>query len=81
MVPILGGETLINRKPPTNVAAGFEEYDILDEHALWNILKPYGFISTIGWDDCDFGFPETLGRRPKVDHVIRTFYCAAFTWL
>ena len=79
MVPILGGEPLVDWYPPSKDAV--LDYDILDEHALWNIFRKYGFISTIGFDNCDYGFPEALGRRPKVEHVVRTFYCAAFTWL
>ena len=35
--------------------------------------KAIRIYKTIGWDDCDFGFLEALGRRPKVDHVIRPF--------
>ena len=49
MVPILGGEALIDWKPPSKDA--ILDYDVLDEHAIWNILRKYGFISSIGFDN------------------------------
>ena len=57
------------------------EFDIFGEYAIWSILRKYGFISMIGEDDCDFRFPESFGRRPRVDHVVRNFYCAAYNFI
>ena len=55
--------------------------DILGDSALWNILREYGYISYLGFEDCDNFFPTTIGRSPNADHITRNFYCGAFTYL
>lgn len=55
--------------------------DIIGEAAMWNILKRQGYISYLGFEDCDYYFPEEIGHLPKVDHITSSFYCAAYRYL
>lgn len=57
---------------------GDQEVDHLGSSALWNIFRDLGFISVLGFEDCDYRFPISMGRRPHADHLVRSFYCAAF---
>jgi hypothetical protein len=65
----------------TDETEGVHEFDLIGESGLWNIFRQYGFINVIGFDNCDVRFPLLLGRRPKIDHLSRNFYCAAFNFL
>ena len=56
---------------------GNQDIDKLGKDAIWNILREEGYISLMGFDDCDFSFPESLGRNPNVDYSVRQFYCYA----
>ena len=54
---------------------GYQYIDKLGKNALWNILREKGYISLMGFDDCDWYFPKSLGRNPNVDYSVRQFYC------
>ena len=55
--------------------SGNQYIDKLGKNALWNILRNKGFISLLGFDDCDYDFADSLGRNPNVDYNVRQFYC------
>ena len=57
--------------------SGNQNIDKLGKHAIWNILREKGYISLMGLDECDYSFPESLGRNPNVDYMVREFYCYA----
>ena len=46
---------------------GDQEVDHLGSSALWNIFRDLGFISVLGFEDCDYRFPISMGRRPHAD--------------
>ena len=73
MVPVLGNSTL------TTIFN--YQGDYLAEGALWNILKKSGYMTLLGFENCDYYFLTNIGRKPRVDHMIRDFYCAALEFL
>mmetsp|Transcript_8395 Transcript_8395/g.16713 ORF Transcript_8395/g.16713 Transcript_8395/m.16713 type:complete len:667 (-) Transcript_8395:374-2374(-) len=44
---------------------------------IWNKLRPYGFVSLLGFDDCNKNFAPVLGLDVTVDHAVNELYCAA----
>ena len=38
-------------------------------------MKQKGYITVMGFDDCDSWFPAMLGSNLNVDYMIRQFYC------
>jgi hypothetical protein len=50
--------------------------DLVGDEAIWNKFKDYGFATMLGFDPCAFKMVKAIGRRPKVDHVSETFFCA-----
>lgn len=70
MIPMLGG----NEEKETE---GVYEGDFLGDGALWQTFKSYGFVTMLGFENCDYHFPNNLGRVPEVDYLVRQFYCAA----
>lgn len=68
--PIFAGKKKFTRN------SGNRNIDYYGESALWNILRKKGFISLLGFDDCDFNFPRSMGQNPKADYKVRQFYCA-----
>ena len=54
---------------------GNQNIDKLGKDAIWNMLREKGYISLLGFDDCDASFPEAIGKNPKVDYSVRQFYC------
>ena len=54
---------------------GDQYIDKLGKDALWNILREEGYISLLGFDDCDHYFSQSLGKNPNVDYSVRQFYC------
>ncbi|CAG9336230.1 unnamed protein product [Blepharisma stoltei] len=74
MVPVLGNKTLkVHRKPP--------KVDYIGPSALWNQFREMGYITYLGFEDCDYYFPKSLGRYPEVDHIARSFYCGGFEYM
>ena len=60
---------------------GYQYTDKLGENAIWNMLRDKGYISSLGFDDCDTFYPKSLGKNPNVDYSAKQFYCylKAFT--
>jgi hypothetical protein len=52
------------------------EYDTLGNNSMYKIFRRQGFVTLFGLEDCDFYFPNAMGRYPEVDHVVRSLYCA-----
>ena len=75
MVPIFSGIKYLDE--PFVSSENPREYDVLIKDSMWGHFKSKGFVTLFGLEDCDYEFPETIGRYPKVDHTIRTFFCAA----
>ena len=75
MVPIFSGIKYLDE--PFVSSENPQEYDVLIKDSMWGHFKSKGFVTLFGLEDCDYEFPETIGRYPKVDHTIRTFFCAA----
>ena len=44
---------------------------------IWNLLRPFGFISAVLLDSCNAEFAPILGTDITVDYSINEFYCAA----
>ena len=83
---ILSGDSVENMIPVLSDTYvdeffGDQEVDHLGSSALWNILGDLGFITVLGFEDCDYRFPISMGRRPNVDHLVRSFYWAAFKYM
>ena len=70
MVPVFTDKYFKEKKIP-------REYDALGEDSMWKYFSSKGFITLFGLEDCDFYFPNAIGRYPEVDQVVRSFYCAA----
>ena len=69
MGPIFGNFTLKPLDDPP-----YE--DRLGPSSLWNIFRENGYATMLGFENCDFRFPASLGRILSVDHIVRNFYCA-----
>ena len=74
MVPMFGNSSWVELDDPP-----FE--DLLGDGALWNIFKANGYVTMLGFENCDYHFPEALGKFVHVDHLVRNFYCAAAKFL
>ena len=70
MVPVFTDKYFKEKKVP-------REFDALGDDSMWKIFRSKGFITLFGLEDCDFYFPNAIGRYPEVDQVARSFYCAA----
>jgi hypothetical protein len=44
---------------------------------IWNLLRPYGFVSLVGFESCNEGFAPAMGKDVSVDHAVNELYCAA----
>jgi hypothetical protein len=60
--------------------------DIVGESALWRIFREHvgamqGYVTYVGFEDCDRYFPDNIGRFPEADHLTNSFYCAAYKFL
>ena len=55
--------------------------DLLGPGALWNLFKSHGYMTLMGYENCDYHFPAALGKLVHVDHFVRNFYCAATKFL
>ena len=44
---------------------------------MWSYFSSRGFVTLFALEDCDYYFPNALGRYPEVDYIIRSFYCTA----
>jgi len=55
--------------------------DIVGDSALWNIFRQHGFVTYVGFEDCDRYFPDNIGRFPEADHLTNSFFCAAYKFL
>ncbi|CAG9336231.1 unnamed protein product [Blepharisma stoltei] len=75
MVPVFGNHTnvKIHDNPPLK--------DYLGPAALWNKFRDMGYITYLGFEDCDYYFPKSIGRYPQADHITRSFYCAGFEFM
>ena len=40
------------------------------------MLRKNGYVSSLGFENCDHYFPGSLGRIPNVDYSVGPFYCA-----
>jgi Protein of unknown function (DUF229) len=70
MVPIFSDDPLTEDESP-------REYDVLGNNSMWTYFKSKGFVTLFGLEDCNHYFPNSIGRYPNVDYVVRSFYCAA----
>ena len=52
--------------------------DKMGSSSMWRILKELGFATLLGFDGCANNVFEILGKSPKVDHVVNSFYCALY---
>jgi hypothetical protein len=77
IVPIFGSKIYVDI-PVHNYEAPPDK-DVLGDTAMWNILREYGYMTYLGFEDCDNFFPTTIGKYPNADHLTRNFYCAAFS--
>jgi len=74
MVPMFGNSPFLEvPQPPYR--------DLLGPGALWNIFKSKGYMTLMGYENCDYHFPAALGKVVDVDHFARNFYCAASKFL
>jgi hypothetical protein len=67
-VPIFGG---LNYQSRLN----YSEADRLGKDSIWSKMKSKGYVTVMGFDDCDRWFPEIIGESLNVDYTIRQFYC------
>jgi hypothetical protein len=44
---------------------------------IWNLLRPYGYVSLLGFENCNEGFAPAMGMNISVDHAVNELYCAA----
>ena len=49
--------------------------DKLGQASMWSKMSQKGYITVMGFDDCDSWFPKLLGPNLNVDYMIRQFYC------
>ena len=68
-VPIFGGADAFN------ILKKKTSGDRLGKMSMWSQMKEKGFVTVMGFDDCDHWFPEYLGENLNVDYMIRQFYC------
>ena len=67
-IPIFGG---LNYEEHLDFSKG----DRLGTNSIWSKMKSKGYVTAIGFDDCDRWFPEILGESLDTDYTIRQFYC------
>lgn len=68
MVPMFSNQTLQGFDSPPHG-------DYLGPTSLWSLLQTQGYVTMLGFEDCDKHFPDYLGDDLNVDHLIRSFYC------
>jgi hypothetical protein len=82
-LPIFAGRGNYDKKITEKRRSGFGgiaksyKVDLLGENALWNKLKKQGYMTLLGFDDCDDFFPPRMGTHLNVDFTFRQFYCLA----
>lgn len=74
-VPIFSGDNTYSEYKVKN-----KNQDILKEKSLWYKLREKGYISHLGFEDCDGSFLNYLGRYPDVEYSAGPFYCAVETF-
>jgi hypothetical protein len=75
MVPIFSGMNYLDL--PYVEKDTPREYDVLKNDSMWGYFRSKGFVTLFGLEDCDYYFPNAIGRYQEVDHLIRSFYCTA----
>lgn len=78
---IFGDNSIENMIPvlselPFKNSVEAREYDALGNNSMYSYFRSKGFVTLFGLEDCDFYFPNAMGRYPQVDHVVRSLYCA-----
>jgi hypothetical protein len=75
--PIWTGTTLsramVAKKNENRVTDG----DLTNGDGIWHYLRENGWVTMLGQEFCDIYFADGLGKRPKVDHLLNQFWCAA----
>ena len=51
--------------------------DLLEDSAIWSHFRNKGWITLFGNEFCNDYFSKIIGKKPKVDHIITKFWCAA----
>jgi hypothetical protein len=51
--------------------------DFFGSQAIWKLMKKRGFVTLLGFEACAYKMNRVLGRKPKADHVVNPFFCAA----
>jgi len=82
---VIGGDTSENQmrvfgKKWVKTFEGNQNVDFHGEDAIWNKLRELGFLSMYGTDDCPDTLIYSLGRSPRVDHIINMFYCSFYVY-
>ena len=75
IVPIFSGNTYKDNKLTESEIP--REYDVLGKDSMWSYFSSKGFVTLFGLENCDFYFPNAIGRYPAVNYTIRSFYCAS----
>lgn len=75
IVPIFSGNFYLDI--PLTESTVPREYDVHKNDSMWTLFKSKGFVTMFGLENCDYYFPNALGRNLNIDHKVRTFYCTA----
>jgi len=70
MMPMFTNESFSSHDPPL-------QSDQSGPYSLWSIFTSLGYVTLLGFEDCDHHFPIYMGLDLEIDHLIRSFYCAA----
>lgn len=73
--PIFSGDAKFRE---TNIKD--KNQDLLGKKALWYKLREKGYISFVGFEDCDGSFVDYIGKIPDVEYTVGPFYCAVETF-
>lgn len=52
--------------------------DLFGGDAIWHKFKKKGFVTLLGFDACAYKMHRIMGRRPRADHVVNSYFCANF---
>lgn len=70
MMPMFTNQSFSSHDPPLHP-------DQSGPYSLWSLFSSLGYVTFLGFEDCDHHFPIYMGLDLNIDHLIRSFYCAA----
>lgn len=74
---ILTGKNIPEISRTRQIKNAEKKKDLIEKDAIWTDLKKIGWVTMFGTEFCSDYFSLFIGRKPKVDHLLGRFWCAA----